>query len=216
MYGGLILGNKKVRKKSIFGSPNIWVENRADRRRSVLLSCIAALATAGDSKGSYPVGPQPHNFLGAGGYDPFGAQVAPLHAYHGPQFDQGPYQPIYGAGGYGGLGYGGGYAAGYGYGQQPQILYVKTVRGGGGGGKGKGGLGGGKGGLGGGKGGGGKGKGGDYYYDDYGLDYGGYDYGYDYDYGGKGKGGGKGGGGLFGRMEKGIKSVGQFCEYSYK
>lgn len=59
----------------------------------VLLSILSVIV-CGDEKAQFPVGPQPHNFLGAGGYDGFGKEVAPLHAYHGPNFDQGPIKAV--------------------------------------------------------------------------------------------------------------------------
>ena len=197
----------------------------------LIISLLGVAAVIADEKAQYPIGPQPHNFIGAGGYDPFGEEEAPLHAYHGPQYDQGPIQAVGGSYGgqvlsYGGGGsYGGGYSGGHGggYGSyatlgQPQVVYVKHSRRPSGKGKGGGGKGGGFGGKGG-----GKGKGGDYY--DYGGDYG---YGGDYDYeyyddkggkGGGGKGGGgkggKGGGGFYSNIGKGWKSVQNFCKYLF-
>ena len=226
--------NIKRKNASVSASFDINFLNLMCLFPQVLLGCLGTLVRCDKPIGQPPRGVQPHNFLGAGGFDAFGKEVAPQHAYTGPKFDQGPIQPAggYGAhgfvshafgggqGGYGGHhgGFGGGHhVGGYGghhgfkkpggYGgftHQYAKLAPSHVVYLEGDGK-KEGKGKGKGGLFGGGKGKGKGKGSDY--DDYHYD----DYHYDYyDDGGKGKGGkgGKGKGkGFFKGWGKG------FCEY---
>jgi len=60
-----------------------------------VIGCLAAALVSGSKdKGQPPRGVQPHNFFGVGGYDGFGAHVAPIHAYTGVNFDEGPAQKL--------------------------------------------------------------------------------------------------------------------------